>query len=204
MHNLAAVYEAVGQCDQAIPLYEEALAKRQEHLGPNHPDTLTSMSNLALAYKEAGRLAAALRLLEQALARRTEQLGREHPITLTSMNNLARTYQQSGDFAKAALLLRECLTIAQKKQPDAWTTFATQSQLGGSLLGQKNYAAAEPLLLAGYEGMTEREAKIPPNANNSLSEALERLVQLYDAWGKKDQADAWRQRLSERAGPKSP
>jgi len=34
--------------------------------------------------------------------------------------------------------------------------------LGGSLLGQKKYAEAEPLLLSGYEGMKQREVKIPP------------------------------------------
>ena len=28
-----------------------------------------------------------------------------------------------------------------------------------------------------------------------LTEALERLVQLYDAWGKKDKAEEWRKKL---------
>ena len=59
-------------------------------------------------------------------------------------------------------MLRECLAIRVKKQPDAWSTFNTQSKLGGVLLGQKKYADAEPLLLQGYEGMKQREAKIPP------------------------------------------
>ena len=60
--------------------------------------------------------------------------------------------------------MRECLLIREKTEPDAWTTFHTKSLLGGSLLGQKNLPpdAAEPLLLAGYEGMKAREAKIPP------------------------------------------
>ena len=47
--------------------------------------------------------------------------------------------------------------------------------LGGALLGQKKYAEAEPLLLAGYEGMKQREAKIPPEGKVRLTEALERL-----------------------------
>ncbi|MEI4927474.1 hypothetical protein Q8G50_33700, partial [Klebsiella pneumoniae] len=67
--------------------------------------------------------------------------------------------------------------------------------LGGSLLGQKKYADAEPLLLEGFNGMKEREAKIPTAAKPRLTEALERLVQLYDAWGRKDRADAWRAKL---------
>jgi serine/threonine protein kinase len=116
---------------------------------------------------------ASLPLLEETLVKLKEKLGPDHPDTLLSMNDLGGAYQKNGDFAKAELILRECLTICQKKQPDGWTTFATQSQLGGSLLGQKKYAEAEPLLRAGYEGMKQRETKIPANAKESLSEALE-------------------------------
>ena len=55
--------------------------------------------------------------------------------------------------------------------------------LGAALLGQKKYSEAEPLLLAGYQGMKEREAKIPAPYKIRLVEALERLVQLYEATG---------------------
>lgn len=47
--------------------------------------------------------------------------------------------------------------------------------------------------------MNEREAKIPAQGKPRLTEALERLVQLYDAWGKPDQAAEWRAKL-----PKKP
>jgi len=48
----------------------------------------------------------------------------------------------------------------------------------------------------GYEGMKQREAKMPPQAKDQrLREALERLVQLYDACGKKDKAAEWRKKL---------
>jgi outer membrane protein assembly factor BamD (BamD/ComL family) len=67
--------------------------------------------------------------------------------------------------------------------------------LGGALLGQKKYADAEPLLLAGYEGMKKREAKIPPQGKGRVTEAVERLVQLYEATGKKDEAAKWRKEL---------
>jgi hypothetical protein len=83
-----------------------------------------------------------------------------------------------------------------QKQPDARPTFKTRSLPGGSLLGQRKYAEAEPLLVAGYEGMKAREAKIPAQSRVRLTEALERLVQLYDAWGRKDEADGWRKKLN--------
>jgi outer membrane protein assembly factor BamD (BamD/ComL family) len=34
-----------------------------------------------------------------------------------------------------------------------------------------------------------------------VAEALERLVKLYDDWGKKDQASEWRQKLEEAKKP---
>ena len=88
--------------------------------------------------------------------------------------------------------MRDCLKVRAQKQPDDWTTFNTRSMLGGSLLGQKQYAEAEPLLLEGYQGMKQREQHIPKPGKPRLSEALDRLIELYDAWGKKDEAAKWR------------
>src|SRR5262249_46813677 len=95
---------------------------------------------------------------------------------------------------------RECLAI-QAKEPDVWTSFDTQSVLGGALLGQQKYAESEPHLLQGYEGMKQREAKIPARSRAELTEALERLVELYDAGGKKDRVDEGRKRVEERKPP---
>jgi eukaryotic-like serine/threonine-protein kinase len=97
--------------------------------------------------------------------------------------------------AEAERILRECLAVLQEKQADAWTTFRIRSLLGTALLGQRKYADAEPLLLQGYQGMKQREARIPSNGKELLKEALEHLVQLYDAWGKPDQAAKWRKEL---------
>ena len=79
--------------------------------------------------------------------------------------------------------------------PSHWLYFQSKSLLGGSLLGQQRYAEAEPLLLAGYEGLKQREEKIPPQSKIRLTEAVERLVQLYDTWDQKDKADEWRKKL---------
>jgi tetratricopeptide (TPR) repeat protein len=200
MNNLALVYRDAGKADKAVPLLEQALAKAREKLRPDHPVTLTTMNNLALAYGSAGRPGEAVPLFERTLTKRREKLGRDHSLTLRTMNNLAGAYQRQGDFAKAERLLRESLALRRRKQPDAWTTFDTQSRLGAALLGRKQYAAAEPLLLAGYEGLKRREAKVPANARKCLPQALERLVRLYDAWGKSERAAAWRGQLG-RANP---
>jgi hypothetical protein len=99
--------------------------------------------------------------------------------------------------AEAEPLLRECLLVREKIAPDEWRTFNTKSMLGGSLLCHEEYDEAEPLLLAGYEGMLARQEKIPPEARIRLAEAVERLVRLYEATGDDDQADIWRKKLAE-------
>jgi hypothetical protein len=73
--------------------------------------------------------------------------------------------------------------------------------LGGSLLGQKKYAEAEPLLLSGYQGMKQREDKIPAEGKPRLKEAQRRLVQLYEATGRPDKAAEWKKKLDEADAP---
>jgi hypothetical protein len=70
------------------------------------------------------------------------------------------------------------------------------SLLGGALLGQGKYAEAEPLVAQGYEGIKSRDAKIPALFKlPRLSEAAERVVRLYEAWGKPAQAAVWKAKL---------
>ena len=47
-----------------------------------------------------------------------------------------------------------------------------------SAIEQGDPHAAEPLLLAGYEGLKRGEADLPPRSRVHLTEALERLVEL--------------------------
>ena len=107
---------------------------------------------------------------------------------------------QQHKWAQAEPVLRECLALREKSESDDWNTFNTRSLLGGSLLGQKKYDEAEPLILSGYEGMKAREAKIPPPGKPRLTEAAERVIQLYEDWGKTDKAAEWRAKVARPSG----
>ena len=63
-------YAALGRHAEALKLHEETLALQKARLGPDHPDTLTSMNNLAISYAALGRHAEALKLHEETLALR--------------------------------------------------------------------------------------------------------------------------------------
>jgi serine/threonine protein kinase len=197
MTNLGVNYRDAGRLLDAVPLLVEALERARKATGPLPVDLTWVSTELAETYERAADFAKAEPLYRECLERTRKQFGADHPRTARQMARLGRNLVQQQKYAVAEPFLRECLLVRAKGQPDAWTTFDTQSLLGGSLLGQQKYAEAEPLLLAGYEGMKARAQSIPPQGQIRLTEALERLVQLYEAWGKKDQADKWRQQLQE-------
>jgi hypothetical protein len=62
----------------------------------------------------------------------------------------------------------------------------------------EDYAEAEPFLIESCQGLQQRRASLSPhlNAPRRITESLERLVQLYDAWGKPTQAAEWIQKLA--------
>jgi hypothetical protein len=57
----------------------------------------------------------------------------------------------------------------------------------------EEYAEAEPLLVKGYEGMKTREQTIPKTGGGELRipQALDRLIELYTAINKPDEAKKW-------------
>jgi len=153
-------------------------------------------SAIGTGYLKLGESGKAVPQFERALALRKQALGPDHHDTLETMDDLAGTYMMVGKAAQAEPLCREALAIRKKKAPDDRGTFNTGSVLGVCLLRQKRFSEAEPLLLSGYEGMKAREAKAPARDRNRLAETGAWIVELYDAWGKKDKADEWRKRLS--------
>jgi tetratricopeptide (TPR) repeat protein len=124
---------------------ERALAIREKSLGPEHPDTATSLNNLAALLRDQGDLAGTRPLLERALAIREKVLGPEHPDTATSLNNLAALLRDQGDLAAARPLFERALAIQEKvlghTHPD---TNITRSNLADLLLmsGQPSEALA--------------------------------------------------------------
>ena len=72
------------------------------------------------------------------------------------------------------------------------------SLLGGSLSGQGGFERAEALLLDGYEGRKDN----PDVSPERIREAVERIVDLYEAWdaaepgnGYAEKAAEWRAKL---------
>ena len=192
MDSLAELYRAEGKYAQAETLYNQTVELERRVFGPKNPNTLTSTDGLALTYYLQGKYAQAEDLYTQTLAERKQRPGRDDPETLDNMADLALTYQAQGKFASSEALAREAVERNQTKRPEDWQRFFTESLLGASLAGQKKYAEAEPLLLDGYQGLVARKDRIEVPESYHLDRTREWIVQLYQAWGKPQQAAAWR------------
>jgi tetratricopeptide (TPR) repeat protein len=119
-------------------------------------------------------------------------LGEGHLMLLQTRTNLGEMYQLQERHAEAEKLLRQCLAERETKEPDSFRLASTQSMLGRVLAEQKKFAEAEPLLLAGYKGLKANAGKTPDWGKHYLPDALEWLAQIYEDWGKPDEAAKWR------------
>ena len=195
IHRRAHELEA-SKPSEAEPLFRQALEGYRKWQGPTGHLTIDLTRDLAALLYRSGRNAEAEPLIRYALEQCRKHFGRDNPQMAGILASMGLSLVQQGKWTKAEPLLRESLSTREKVQPDEWTTFNTRSLLGGSLLGQKKFAEAEPLIVSGYEGMKAREARIAQPGKPRLIEAAERVVKLYEAWDKKDKAAEWRAKLA--------
>ncbi|MBE7503045.1 MAG: serine/threonine protein kinase [Verrucomicrobiales bacterium] len=157
LSNMALVLRDQGRLDEAEAAARDALAM-QRRLSPDsaHPYTASFLDALGLILRDKGRLVEAEATHREALTMQTHLLGAEHPDVAESLRNLAVVLADGGQWAEMEALLRECLAIREKSIPDDWRTYETRCLLGAACLHQDRTAEAEPLLLAGLDGLTQR------------------------------------------------
>jgi Flp pilus assembly protein TadD len=164
-------------------------------LGPDHPDTLESLSGLAGAYELLGRWAEAERQYRGVLARHRKTVQPDRSLLASDLAGLGQDLLMRSRWSGAEPLLREALEIRAKVMPDDWRRCDAMSLLGASLLGQGCFAEAEPLVMSGYDVMKQREPRIIVPDRTRLGEAAARVIRQYESWSKTDQAAVWKARL---------
>jgi len=196
IHNLAVLYRDRQKFDEAEPLFVEALSAAKKKLGLEHANTQEIVNNLAVLHEMKGTpqiVESELRELVEFLKQNPGPNLRAYALEL---GYLAKNLLDQNKYVEAEPFARQCLAIRTKHFPDRWGTFYTKHLVGSALWGQNKLSEAEPYLVQGYEGMKQRESNIPPAAKRYLKDSLERVIQLYDDWGKKSEADEWRKKLA--------
>jgi non-specific serine/threonine protein kinase/serine/threonine-protein kinase len=196
MNNLATALQSLGQDAEALPLFEEVLRLRNSTLGPENRDTLETMESLIVSYVKLQRRSDAEALILEVLPIRRKQLppGSAELGTQLAYKGWQLLFIGRGQVAEP--ILRESLEIRENLAPNDWTTHNARSLLGEAmLLGHWNYAEAEPLLKAGFDGLVATVETIPHAGRFAPVEAAHRLVILYDAMNRPEEAAKYRVEL---------
>ena len=124
--------------------------------------------------------------------------------TLVTESLLGEALLGQNKHAEAERVLRPSLAGSNKIRPNHGRTLVTESLLGEALLGQNRFAEAEPLLLNGYQRLTEKEDVISPIKKQRILKSIQRLIQLYESWheidpdaGHDTKAAQWHKTLQE-------
>jgi len=110
LNNMGEVYQATGQPQRALELYEQALPLMREH-GDRTGEAAT-LNNIALVYQATGQPQRALELYEQALPL-IRELG-DHTWEVTTLNNIALVYQATGQLQRALELYEQALPLMRE------------------------------------------------------------------------------------------
>ena len=192
--NLGLVLCDEGRYTEAVPRFEEAITLWQETLSPENKNVGQGLIGLATALRGAGQRAQALEHCREALEMKAIK-GVERGQGLYLLGEL---YLDDGNPQVAAEHLRDAVQSLQAELGDNHrSTALASSALGDCLVSLGRFDEAEPLLLNSYEriqgvfGPTRREPEL----------ALQRIVRLYDGWGRPEDAARYRALLSIRENP---
>ena len=186
LNDLATLYRVLGRFEQAEQLELRTLRIREDHLGPDHPDTAESLNNLANLYRELGKYEQAEQLLRRAVKIREQMLGAEHPLVAISLGNLAQVLEQRNNDGEAESLHLRALRIREEVYgPEYIDTAVSLNNLGLFYQRQGKYEQAESLLL---RTLKIREQMLGP-AHPHVARSLTRLAQLYQAQGQLERAE---------------
>jgi len=169
----------------ADSLYRSAEAMRRAVYPQGHPSIVGTLNMHGNSLQRADRFADAEPLLREARALAERFDGPNSLPVAQSDVNLGFTLTMVGKYVEAETFDRDAIRILRSMFDDknAMVVMA-RDHLGDALRGQRRFAEAEPLLLAGYERF-----KVPNSVTKVwLGHVLTALVRLYEAEGKPDEA----------------
>jgi len=206
LRELAELLLTLGRNSEAEPLLHEAESMLREELAlwrsaaPGHE---TDRDELSGSLRELARVLSILHrdheaksLLREAASLLREELAvRRRDVPLDDMAvgsvlaGLGLVLCQVDTPNEAEPLLRESLLLSRKWYPHlTWMIAKHESLLGGCLTAMKRYPEAELLLVSASKNV-DAERTTPPEV---LRDTLDRIITLYESWGRPEQAAAWR------------
>jgi eukaryotic-like serine/threonine-protein kinase len=194
--DMGRIDEIHGKYADAERLFTRTLEARRRVMGDDHPYTLRLAGVLAELYDHEGRYKDEEALLTTTTSAQRDVLGESHPEALGRSTALGRAQLEQAKYAEAEATLRTTSDLYRSTGAESWQRYNCESLLGRTLAGEKKFAEAEPLELAGYQGMTQHAGFIPAPQRYLLREAETAIPHLYHEWGKPQDAQHWKEKLS--------
>jgi tetratricopeptide (TPR) repeat protein len=158
----------------------------------HHPTGATILVNLGYFFREKGLNEAAISVVQEALRVRRKALADGHPDIASALALLGGLELDVGRPERAQLCLRECVAIRRRALgAEHWLVADAESRLGECLCRLQDYDDAEALLVESY-WILRASGDAPPKW---VQTAWQRVVKLYEARGKPEQAAEWRAKL---------
>jgi tetratricopeptide (TPR) repeat protein len=178
--------------EAAQALLRESLAMSRRLYGDLHPEVAASLSNLANVARLRGDYAVASARLAEVVEMDRRLLGPDHLEVAHDLNALGDSLRLGGDARRAEEVLRESLAIQARVLPsNHWQIASTRTMVALCLVDRRRFAEAERLTLEAYP-IVEKE--FGPG-HRRVAVVVERLVALYEAWGKPERAGEWKAKL---------
>ena len=191
LSNLSVMNMDTGNFESALANSEAATNIYREALGDEHRQTNIARLNAARAHVQLGHFETAESEIRTILAIRRRTLGNDDMSIGLTCDALADVLNKEQRFREAEPLAREAQQNIDKTfGPQHWRSAAFGRTLGVALAGQHRYAEAELVLVRSYEVMVIARGK----SNRTTLLSLTRLVELYEAWGKPEQAAQWKEK----------
>jgi tetratricopeptide (TPR) repeat protein len=145
--------------------------------------------------QDVGRHAEASETLSGVIEGTRALYGENHPAVVNVLNNLGSIQAEMGEFEKAEATHREALSVAVIAFGEgSFNVASTKSRLAVALTAQGRFEEAELLLLEAYRDI--RKDFTDEHARTQAT--IRRLANLYERWGKEDEARRYRELLKSR------
>jgi len=188
--NLARVCQAQREWERAEELFRWSVELNTRYFGPDAWSTLWDVGERGAMLLQMGRLEEAEEVFAGCLDTCLDAFGEEHVYTARCQALLAGALGGQGRWGDALPLIQEATETRRRGLEEIGPVVLYESlgQLGRCLGKLGRHAEAEQALLEMRAGL---EALAAPPAEY-LRWSTQLLVELYEAWGRPEEAAAWR------------
>ena len=199
--HLADLSWRQGRTSEAVAMGRESLAIHRRVFGDDHIFVSGSLRALATFLEFDGKPREAVTVLREAVAIQQQRLADgtfTDPVYLQrllagSKVKLGTVMTETGDFVGGEAEVREGLALQRRLFPpgNPWIGNG-ENALGVCLLIQHRYAEAEPFLVESLPKVRAAHGETDIRTRR----AMERIVELYEGWGKREMAARYRELLA--------